>query len=194
VSQQQPQRARDLGIVPGVLRTGRYNAITDVEGVCVGHATIVRGEHIRTGVTAVVPNQLVERWTLPAGLTVGNGYGKLIGSTQIVELGVIETPIVLTATLSTFRLADALVTHMLGLPGREKTQSVNPVVGETNDGFLSDIRARPIDPEHVFAALRAAASGLPAEGAVGAGQWRFRTEGAPWNSSTPRSSPHRRES
>jgi D-aminopeptidase len=166
---QQPRRARNLGIVPGVLPTGRYNAITDVEGVGVGHATIVRGEHIRTGVTAVVPNQLVERRTLPAGLTVGNGYGKLVGSTQIAELGVIETPIVLTATLSTFRVADALVTYVLSLPGREEMQSVNPVVGETNDGFLSDIRSRPIDPEHVFTALRDAAPGLPGEGAVGAG-------------------------
>jgi D-aminopeptidase len=166
---QRPRRARDLGIVIGALPTGGHNAITDVEGVHVGHSTIVRGHDIRTGVTAIVPTELVARGTFPAGLTVGNGHGKLVGSTQVAELGVIESPIVLTATLSTFRAADALVTYLLGLPGREQTQSVNPVVGETNDGFLSDIRARPVGEEHVLAALREAAGGLPAEGAVGAG-------------------------
>ncbi len=166
---QRRRRARELGVAPGWLPTGPCNAITDVEGVRVGHATIVRGQDIRTGVTAVLPTQLADRRALPAGLAVGNGYGKLVGATQLTELGVIETPIVLTATLSVFRAADALVSYVLGLPGRERTQSVNPVVGETNDGYLSDIRSRPVGAEHVFAALGDAAPGLPAEGAVGAG-------------------------
>lgn len=166
---QQPRRARQLGIVVGAMPTGPRNAITDVPGVRVGHTTIVHGESIRTGVTAVVPWQLMTRPSLPAGLSVGNGYGKLVGSTQVTELGEIETPVILTATLSTFRAADALITYMLGLPGRDRTRSVNPVVGETNDGFLSDIRARPVTEEHVLAALSGASAGLPAEGGVGAG-------------------------
>lgn len=166
---QEPRRARQLGIIVGGLPTGVHNAITDVGGVRVGHRTIVAGDRIRTGVTAVVPDQLTTRPALPAGLSVGNGYGKLVGATQLVELGEIETPVLLTATLSAFRVADALVTYMLALPGREATQSVNPVVAETNDGFLSDIRARPVTEEHVLAALHGASDGLPAEGCVGAG-------------------------
>lgn len=155
-------RARDLGVVVGSHPTGPLNAITDVEGVRVGHTTLVEGDSIRTGITAVVPPAL----PAPAGLFVGNGYGKLVGSTQIAELGEIETPILLTATLSTFRVADALVTHMLRDPG---VTSVNPVVAETNDGYLSDVRARPITEEHVLSALDGASTGLPREGAVGAG-------------------------
>ncbi|MEV0731961.1 P1 family peptidase [Polymorphospora sp. NPDC050346] len=166
---QEPRRARQLGIEIGVLPTGAHNAITDVSGVRVGHTTIVAGDSIRTGVTAVVPEQLFTRAALPAGLSVGNGYGKIVGSTQVAELGEIETPVLLTATLSTFRVADALVTYLLGLPGREDAQSVNPVVAETNDGFLSDIRARPVTEEHVLAALHGATGGLPGEGCVGAG-------------------------
>lgn len=166
---QQPQRVRQLGIAPGTLPVGRTNGITDVAGLRVGHTTIVSGDDIRTGVTAVVPDQLDRRRALPAGLFVGNGHGKLVGSTQLAELGELETPIVLTATLSTFRAADALLTYMFDRPGWRQAQSINPVVGETNDGYLSDIRARPVTAEHVLSALREAAGGLPAEGAVGAG-------------------------
>ena len=166
---QEPRRARQLGIVVGAMPTGADNAITDVPGVHVGQTTIVEGDSIRSGVTAIVPTQLMDRMSLPAGLFVGNGYGKLVGSTQLVELGEIETPVVLTATLSTFRAADALVTYVLDLPGRERTRSVNPIVGETNDGYLSDIRARPVTEAHVLAALRGASAARPTEGAVGAG-------------------------
>ncbi len=166
---EQPRRARDLGIVVGSRPTGPLNAITDVSGLRVGHTTIIQGDAIRTGVTAVVPDAVLAGRTLPAGLFVGNGYGKLIGATQLVELGEIETPIALTATLSAFRTADALVTFMLGLPGRHQLRSVNPIVAETNDGFLSDIRARPVTEAHVLAALGSASAGLPGEGVVGAG-------------------------
>lgn len=164
-----PRRARDRGIVVGSLPPGPLGALTDVAGVRVGHTTLVEGDRIRTGVTAVVPDQLTARRALPAGLYVGNGHGKMVGATQLAELGEIETPVLLTATLSTFRVADALVTWMLGRPGREAVQSVNPVVAETNDGFLSDIRARPLTAGHVLAAIEGASGGLPAEGAVGAG-------------------------
>ncbi|MGH3743056.1 MAG: P1 family peptidase [Micromonosporaceae bacterium] len=139
---QQPRRARDLGIVPGVLPTGAHNAITDVAGVHVGHATVAQGDDIRTGVTAVLPTQLIERRALPANLCVGNGYGKLIGATQLVELGEIETPIVLTATLSVFRAADALLTYVMEWPGRERVRSLNPVgagTGTTALGFKAGI-------------------------------------------------------
>jgi D-aminopeptidase len=169
VSGQAPRRARELGIVVGGAPTGALNAITDVAGVRVGHTTIVEGERIRTGVTAVVPDQLRTRRALPAGLCVGNGYGKMVGSTQLIELGELESPVLLTATLSAFRVADALVTYLLAQPGREQAQSLNPVVAETNDGFLSDIRARPISERHVLAAIDGAGAGLPGEGAVGAG-------------------------
>jgi D-aminopeptidase len=162
-------RARDLGIVPGSLPPGRCNAITDVPGVRVGHTTLVDGADIRTGVTAIVHDGLTGLQTLSAGLAVGNGYGKIVGTTQVSELGVIETPVVLTATMCTFRAADALLSYVLSLPGNEKLESVNPVVAETNDGFLSDIRRRPVTEEHVLAALRGAALGPVAEGAVGAG-------------------------
>jgi D-aminopeptidase len=162
-------RARDLGIVPGSLPPGQHNAITDVAGVRVGHTTLVEGTDIRTGVTAIAHDGLTGPRTLSAGLAVGNGFGKIIGTTQVSELGVIETPVVLTATLSAFRAADALLSYMLALPGNEELETVNPVVAETNDGFLSDIRRRPVTEEHVLAALRGAASGPVAEGAVGAG-------------------------
>lgn len=163
-------RARDLGIVVGTLPTGRHNALTDVPGVRVGHSTIVDPPRLHTGVTAIVPDALgPHRRSLPCGLFVGNGFGKLVGATQVAELGAIETPIVLTATLSAFRAADALVTHVLATPGHEETRTLNPVVGETNDGLLSDIRARPIAESHVLAALDGATSDLPAEGCVGAG-------------------------
>jgi D-aminopeptidase len=162
-------RARDLGIVPGPVPPGQHNAITDVPGVRVGHTTIIEGSDIRTGVTAIVHDRLTGRQALAAGLAVGNGYGKIVGTTQVSELGVIETPVLLTGTLSTFRVADALVSYLLSLPGNEGLGTVNPVVAETNDGFLSDMRRRPVTEEHVMAALRGAAPGPVAEGAVGAG-------------------------
>lgn len=164
---------RELGVVVGDLPTGPVNAITDVAGVRVGHTTLHEGERLHTGVTAVVPDALGagpgQRRALPCGLFVGNGYGKLVGATQLEQLGAIETPVLLTATLSAFRAADALVTHVLAWPGYEDVRTLNPVVGETNDGYLSDIRARPITEAHVLAALDGATSGPVAQGCVGAG-------------------------
>jgi D-aminopeptidase len=161
---QTPRRVRDLGVTVGSLPTGSLNAITDVPGVRVGQTTIT-GDGLNTGVTAIVPDAY--DGTLPAAVAVGNGYGKLVGSTQLDELGGIETPILLTGTLSTFRVADALLSWLLERnPG---ATSLNPVVGETNDGYLSDIRRRPITPDHVYAALDTASSDLPAEGCAGAG-------------------------
>jgi D-aminopeptidase len=162
-------RARELGVIPGSLPPGEHNAITDVAGVRVGHTTLIEGSDVRTGVTAIVHDGLTGFKTLNAGLAVGNGYGKIVGTTQLGELGVIETPVVLTGTLCTFRAADALVSYMLSLPGNEKLETVNPVVAETNDGFLSDMCRRPVTEEHVLAALRGATAGPVAEGAVGAG-------------------------
>jgi D-aminopeptidase len=162
-------RARDLGIAPGSLPPGEHNAITDVAGVRVGHTTLIEGGDIRTGVTAIVHDRLTGSTALNAGLAVGNGFGKIVGTTQVSELGVIETPVLLTGTLNTFRVADALVSYMLALPGNEKLETVNPVVAETNDGFLSDLRRRPVTEQHVLAALYGAAAGPVAEGAVGAG-------------------------
>ena len=163
-------RARDLGVRVGVLVPGPLNAITDVAGVRVGHTTLIKGDNIRTGVTAILPhggNLFQEK--VPGAVFVGNAFGKLIGSTQVNELGEIETPVLLTSTLSTAKVADALITYMLSLPGNEEVQSVNPLVGETNDGYLNDIRSRPITPEDVFSALRNAKSGSVEEGVVGAG-------------------------
>lgn len=165
-----PMRARELGVAPGTLPTGPLNAITDVAGVRVGHRTRVEGDDIRTGVTAILPhggNVFQDR--TPAGFAVANGFGKMMGSTQIVELGEIETPIVLTNTLSASQAADALVHWTLGRPGNEKVRSVNAVVGETNDGELNDIRRRVITREDVLAAIDAAREGPVQEGAVGAG-------------------------
>lgn len=162
-------RARDLGIVIGDLDAGPLDAITDVPGVRVGHATVRRPPDVHTGVTAVVPDGVGPGSPLPAGVFTGNGYGKLIGTTQVVELGELETPVLLTATLSAFRAADALVGWMLERPDCAGAVSLNPVVGECNDGFLSDIRARPVREEHVRAALDGASGGAVAEGCVGAG-------------------------
>lgn len=163
-------RAADIGLKVGILPAGPLDAITDVAGVTVGQTTIVRGDNIRTGVTAIVPHPgNLYREKVPGAIFVGNGYGKLAGSTQVEELGEIETPILLTSTISVPRVADALITYMLQLPGNEDVLSVNPVVGETNDGFLSDIRGRHITPDDVFAALKSARGGPVEEGAVGAG-------------------------
>lgn len=162
-------RAAELGVAAGAYPRGPLNAITDVPGIRVGHAT-VQTDTLTTGVTAIVPDPLgPERQSLPAGLAVGNGYGKLIGATQLKELGAIETPVLLTSTLSAFKVADALVAYMLEQPGHEETTTLNPVVGETNDGFLSDIRSRPVGEALVREALHAARSGPVAEGSVGAG-------------------------
>jgi D-aminopeptidase len=162
-------RYRDLGRV-GRLASGPLASIGDVAGVRVGHATVIEGDDVRTGVTAILPhggNPFQER--VPAGLFVGNGFGKLIGGSQVDELGELETPILLTNTLACARVADALIDWTLALPGNERVRSVNPFVGETNDGRLNDIRRRGVRAEHAFAALAAAAPGATAGGNVGAG-------------------------
>ncbi|WP_448316883.1 P1 family peptidase [Streptomyces sp. CO7] len=164
-----PARARELGLSSGPFPAGPHNAITDVAGVRVGHTTLWEPPRVHSGVTAIVPGGVGPESPLPAGLFAGNGYGKLIGATQIAELGAIETPVLLTSTLSAFRVADALVGWVLEQPGREQVRSLNPVVGECNDGLLSDIRSRPVREEHVRAALDGAAGGPVAEGCVGAG-------------------------
>ncbi len=163
-------RAADLGLKIGVLSPGPLNAITDVPGVTVGQTTISRGDNIRTGVTAIIPhsgNLFQEK--VPAAIFVGNGFGKLAGSTQVNELGEIETPILLTSTLAVPKTADFLIDYMLAFPGNEKVQSINPVVAETNDGSLNDIRGRHIAREDVFAALKNTKGGPVDEGSVGAG-------------------------
>jgi D-aminopeptidase len=163
-------RASDLGLKVGVLPAGPLDAITDVTGVEVGHTTIIRGDNIRTGVTAILPHSgNLYREKVPGAIFVGNGFGKLAGSTQVEEMGDLETPVLLTSTTSVPRVADALISYMLALPGNEDVLSINPVVGETNDGYLSDIRGRPITPDDVFAAIKGAKGGPVEEGAVGAG-------------------------
>lgn len=163
-------RARDIGLSIGVLPTGPLNAITDVGGVRIGQVTLNEGEHVRTGVTAVLPhsgNLFQEK--VAAAVYVGNGFGKLTGTTQIEELGNLETPIILTNTLSVPDAAAALVDFMIRLPGNEEVQSVNAVVGETNDGWLNDIRGRHVRTEHIREAIARAEGGPVAEGCVGAG-------------------------
>jgi len=163
-------RALDLGLKIGVLAPGPLDAITDVAGVAVGHTTIRRGDDIRTGVTAILPHSgNLFREKVPAGIFVGNGFGKLTGVTQVEEMGDIETPVLLTSTTSVPRVADALISYMLALPGNEDVLSINPVVGETNDGVLNDIRGRHITADDVFAAIKSAKGGPVEEGAVGAG-------------------------
>ena len=163
-------RASDLGLKVGILPTGPLNAITDVAGVEVGHTTIINGDNVRTGVTAVLPHSgNLYRDKVPGAIFVGNGFGKLTGSTQVDEMGEIETPIVLTNTASVPRVADAVTTYILTLPGNENVLSVNPVIGETNDGYLNDIRGRHITPDDVFAAIKKAKTGPVEEGNVGAG-------------------------
>lgn len=163
-------RARDVGLVIGVIPTGHLNGITDVAGVRVGQTTIVRGDNIRTGVTAILPHSgNVFREKVPGAVFIGNAFGKLLGSTQVNELGEIETPIVLTSTLSVPRAADAILDYTLALPGNEDVQSVNPLVGETNDGFLNDIRGRHVTRDDVLNAIKTAKGGAIEEGSVGAG-------------------------
>ena len=163
-------RARDLGLKVGILPAGPLDAITDVAGVEVGQTTIIRGDNIRTGVTAILPHSgNLFREKVPAAIFVGNAFGKLAGSTQVEELGNIETPILLTNTLSVPQVADALIRYMLNLPGNEDVLSVNPVVGETNDGYLNDIRGLHVSADDVLAAIKNAKGGPVEEGAVGAG-------------------------
>ncbi len=170
LAQSDRPRARDIGIVPGIFATGQHNSITDVAGVRVGHATVREGDSIRTGVTVILPhNGNLHSDRVAAAIHVINGYGKLIGLTQVRELGELETPIALTCTLCVWKVADALVQLLLDQPGMESVRSINPVVGETNDGYLNDIRARAVRAEHVAAALASATSGPVEEGAVGAG-------------------------
>ena len=163
-------RARDFGIEPGILEPGKWNAITDVEGVSVGHKTLIRGDSVRTGVTVIRPHAgNIFKEKVPAAVSVGNGFGKAIGFTQVRELGNLETPVALTNTLSVFTVADALVDHTLSLPGNESVRSVNPVAGETNDGWLNDIRGRHVEKQHLLEALSEASEGPVVEGNVGAG-------------------------
>lgn len=167
---QPPKRPRDYGIRFGVLPIGALNAITDVPGVRVGQITLKQGQNVRTGVTAILPhagNQFQQK--NPAAIYIGNGFGKLTGYTQVDELGTLETPIVLTNTLSVPTAADALIDYTLSQPGNEQVRSVNSVVGETNDGFLNDIRGRHVTKQHVLDALKQARTGPVEEGNVGAG-------------------------
>ena len=163
-------RARALGLAPGIFAPGEHNAITDVDGVRVGHATLRVGDRVRTGVTAILPhpgNAYLSR--VPAAVSVGNGFGKFVGSTQIAELGELETPILLTCTLCVWKAADAMTDWLLRQPGMQDVRSINPVVGETNDGGLNDIRSRPVTAQAVEQALQQARGGPVAEGSVGAG-------------------------
>ena len=163
-------RAREAGVIVGVLPTGPLNAITDVSGVRVGHATVHEGDSIHTGVTAIFAHdQNPFRERVPAAIVVGNGFGKLLGISQVEELGELETPILLTCTLCVWKAATFMVEWLLRQPNMENVRSINPVVGETNDGGLNDIRSMPIKPEHVVAALERASAGAVEEGAVGAG-------------------------
>ncbi|MBO9153979.1 P1 family peptidase [Chitinophaga sp. MAH-28] len=167
---QERKRARDLGIVPGVIQPGRLNSITDVAGVKVGHVTLVKGDSIRTGVTAILPHDgNIFQEKVPAAVYVGNGFGKLAGSTQVNELGNLETPVVLTNTLSVPVAMNALVGYTLQRQGNENVRSVNALVGETNDGYLNDIRGRHVTEEDVLQAIRRADTARVAEGNTGAG-------------------------
>jgi D-aminopeptidase len=163
-------RARDLGLSPGILNPGTLNAITDVEGVRVGHVTLIKGKSIRTGVTAILPHEgNLFQEKVPCAVYVGNGYGKAAGFLQVQELGVIETPIVLTNTLSVGAAVEAVVTWTLDQPGNEEVRSVNAVVGETNDNYLNDIRGMHVTRKDVITAIEAASDGPVEEGCVGAG-------------------------
>lgn len=166
----QHKRARDLGIKIGVFETGELNAITDVKGVTIGHKTLIQGENIRTGVTAIIPHQKnLYQYKVPAAIYIGNGFGKLTGYSQVKELGNIETPIILTNTLNVPVAAEALISYTLNQKENQEVRSVNAVVGETNDGYLNDIRGRYLKEEDVFEAIENAKEGFVAEGNVGAG-------------------------
>src|SRR5580704_30058 len=163
-------RSADLGLKVGGLATGPLDAITDVAGVRVGHTTLNQGDSVRTGVTVILPHGgNLFREKVPGAVFIGNAFGKLAGSTQVEELGEIETPIALTSTLNVPRVADAIIDYMLALPGNENVRSINPLVGETNDGYLNDIRGRRVGSAEVLAALQSAHGGAVEEGSVGAG-------------------------
>jgi D-aminopeptidase len=169
-AQESRARARAIGVKPGIFQPGPLDAITDVRGVLVGQVTITQGDSVHTGVTAILPhagNMFLDR--VPAAVYVGNAFGKLVGATQVNELGELETPILLTCTLCVWRAADALTADMLAQPGMQSVVSINPVVGETNDGWLNAIRSRPVTPDDVHRALASASGGPVAEGSVGAG-------------------------
>ncbi|WP_160067994.1 DmpA family aminopeptidase [Sphingobacterium bovisgrunnientis] len=169
-AQEKRSRARELGITTGILPTGKWNAITDVTGVKVGHTSVIQGDNVRTGVTAIIPHEgNIFQDKVAAAVYVGNGFGKMMGISQIQELGNIETPILLTNTLNAPKVADALIDYMIKLPGNERVRSVNSVIGETNDGGLNDIRGRHVQAQHVLQSLTKATSGSVAEGNVGAG-------------------------
>lgn len=169
-TQAQSRRARDYGVKIGVLATGKLNAITDVPGVKVGQVTVVEGDSVRTGVTAILPyDGNIFQNKVPAAIYIGNGFGKLMGYSQVEELGQLETPIILTNTLSVATAADALIDYTFLFPENAEVRSVNPVVGETNDGWLNDIRGRHVTKDHVLQALKNAKTGPVAEGCVGAG-------------------------
>ncbi|WP_149914749.1 DmpA family aminopeptidase [Sphingobacterium cavernae] len=169
-AQEKRSRARELGITTGILPTGQWNAITDVPGVKIGHTSVIQGDNVRTGVTAIIPHEgNIFQDKVAAAVYVGNGFGKMMGISQIQELGNIETPILLTNTLNAPKVADALIDYMIKLPGNERVRSVNSVIGETNDGGLNDIRGRHVQAEHVLQSLTKANSGPVAEGNVGAG-------------------------
>ncbi len=164
------KRIRDYGIEIGVLKTGKFNAITDVAGVKVGQVSVVKGESVRTGITAILPHSgNIFQSKVPAAIHIGNGFGKLVGYSQVKELGNIETPIILTNTLSVPVASEALIEYTLNLPRNENVRSVNSVVGETNDGWLNDIRGMHIKKEHVLEAIKEAKEGPVIEGNVGAG-------------------------
>lgn len=166
----QKNRPRDYGITIGILKTGIHNAITDVPGVKVGHTTIIRGDSINTGATVIIPHSdNIFQNKVPAAIYIGNGFGKLTGYPQVEELGNIETPIVLTNTLSVPIAADALIDYTFQFPENSRIKSVNPIVGETNDGGLNDIRKRYLTKEHILQAVINADTGIVKEGNVGAG-------------------------
>lgn len=170
VIQAQKQRARDLGIVVGVLPTGKTNSIIDVSGVKVGHTTIVQGDSVRTGVTAILPHsQNLFQQKVPAAVFIGNGFGKLAGSTQVQELGNLETPVILTNTLSVPAAMNAVISYTLEQRGNEQVRSVNALIGETNDGALNDIRGRHVSEQHVISAINTANNQTVEEGNIGAG-------------------------
>lgn len=169
-AQEKRGRARDFGVFTGILKPGQYNAITDVKGVMVGHTTLIKGESVRTGVTAIIPHSgNIFQDKVPAAVYVGNGFGKSMGLSQIKELGNLETPILLTNTLNAPLVANALLDYVLAQPGNENVRSVNAMIGETNDGGLNDIRGRHVNSEDVLTAIKNAKSGVVEEGCVGAG-------------------------
>lgn len=169
-AEDQDPRARQAGIAPGIYPTGVYNAITDVDGVLVGQVSIIADNHVRTGVTAILPhggNLFQDK--VPAGFSQGNGFGKMMGTTQIIELGEVESPILLTNTLSLAEVASKIIDWTLAQPGNESVRLVNPVVGETNDSRINNNHLRAVQPKHAINAIKAARSGPVAEGSVGAG-------------------------